>query len=173
MSGSIRCSAIELLDPENWGLAVDISFLGVIEAEIRLWYASYLSIYILPVWRPPSWIFHFHIPCTVSTIEPRYRGPRKCVGSRWNFVPMCHRTWDTLMFIIYECRNIYHRFGGRHFGISGGSGVAKNAPFCSPIIFRKSHQSVPVNSERFRNGSEKIGLGVILPPLSTWGLTLT
>jgi len=33
-----------LLDPENGGgLAVDISFLGVTEAEIRLWNVSYLS----------------------------------------------------------------------------------------------------------------------------------
>ena len=35
----------------------------------------------------------------------------------------------------------------------------KNVPFCSPIISRKSHQSVSLNSERFRNGIEKIGLG--------------
>ena len=100
-----------------------------------------------------------------------YPGPRKCGDSRWNFVPRCHRTRATLLYINYECRYICHRFGGRHFGIPGRTGIAKNVPFCSPIIFRKSHQSVPVNSERFRNGSEKIGLGVILPsPLSTWGL---
>ena len=38
-------------------------------------------------------------------------------------------------------------------------------PFYSQNIFRKSHQSVPLKSERFRNGSEKIGLGgIILPP---------
>ena len=37
--------------------------------------------------------------------------------------------------------------------------LRKMRHFVAPIIFRKSHQSVPVNSERFRNGSEKIGLG--------------
>ena len=33
-SGSTLNSAIELLEPENWGLAVEISFLCVTEAEI-------------------------------------------------------------------------------------------------------------------------------------------
>ena len=33
-SGSIRCSAIVLLDPENWGLAVETASLSGLEAEI-------------------------------------------------------------------------------------------------------------------------------------------
>jgi hypothetical protein len=37
---------------------------------------------------------------------------------------------------------------------------------CHSVVqsYIRSHQSVPHNSERFRHGSEKIGLGVILPP---------
>ena len=68
-----------LLDPENGGLAVEVLFLDVTEAEIHC-YMYFMNV-----------------------------------------------------------KNIYHRFGSRHFGISGGSGVAKNVPVCSPTIFRKSH----------------------------------
>ena len=53
---------------------------------------------------------------------------------------------------------------GRHFDFPGGGRVAKYRSFCSHTIFRKSHGSVPVNSMRFRNGIQKIGLGVLLPP---------
>src|SRR5208282_4876103 len=91
-------------------------------------------------------------------------GPRKCGGNRWNFVPRCHRTLYTVLYVIYELKYICHRFCGRHFGFSGGTRVAKDLPFCSPIIFRKSHQRVPLNSKRFRNGSKKMGKGVIFPP---------
>ena len=85
--------------------------------------------------------------------------------SRRNFVHMCPRTWDTLMYnIIYEWIYICHRYSGRHFGIPGYTGVAKkNLPFYSPIVFRKSRQGVLVNSKRFRNGSEQIDLGDNLP----------
>ena len=68
------------------------------------------------------------------------------------------------MYVIYELIYICHRFCGRHFGSPGGNIVAKIVQFYSQNIFRKSHQNVPLNSERFRNGSEKVGLGVILPP---------
>ena len=44
-----------------------------------------------------------------------------------------------------------------------GLGLAfwQDVAFCNPIIFRKRRQSVPVSSEQFRNGSEKIGPVVI------------
>jgi len=38
-----------MLNLENVGLAVEISFLSHLEAEIK----------VFPVWRPPYWIFHF------------------------------------------------------------------------------------------------------------------
>jgi hypothetical protein len=68
---------------------------------------------------------------------------------------------------------------GRHFDFqfsrTGGGRVAKYRSFCSPNIFRKSHGSVPVDSKRFRNGVQKIGLGVLLPPspppITIWGLS--
>ena len=112
---------------------------------------------------------HLEIPTSAYPGQyPQYShgvpGHRKCGGNRWIFVPTCHRIWDTVLYVIYVLKYICHRFCGRHFGFPGRTGVAKNVPFCSPIIFRKSHQSVPLNSERVRNGSEKIGLGVILPP---------
>ena len=71
-------------------------------------------------------------------------------------IPYCMLFMNLNIFVTGFC--------GRHFGFPGGTRVAKNVPFCSPIIFRKSRQSVPLNSERFRNGSKNIGLGVILPP---------
>ena len=50
-------------------------------------------------------------------------------------------------------------------------GLARMTPFHSPDIFRKSHWSIPLNSEPFRNGSQKIGLGVnFYPLLAIWGL---
>ena len=67
-----------------------------------------------------------------------------------------------MLYVIYDLKDICQRFCGRHFGSPGGNIVAKIVPFYSQNIFRKSHQSVPLNSERFRNGSEKIGLGAPL-----------
>ena len=53
---------------------------------------------------------------------------------------------------------------GRHFDFPGGGRVAKYRSFCSHNISRKSHGNVPVNSIRFRNDVQKIGLGGTLPP---------
>jgi hypothetical protein len=149
-------------------------FLSLTEAEICCEHFVYESRYILPVWRPPSWNSYFHLHCTVSTIAPVSSWTPKMWDSRWNFVPMCHRTWDNVLYVIYELRYICHRFCGRPLGSQGGNIVAKNMPFCSQNIFRKSHQSVPLKSERFRNGSEKIGLGgnFTPPPLVKEGLML-
>jgi hypothetical protein len=72
-----------------------------------------------------------------------------------------------VLYVIYELRDICHRFCGRHFGSPGGNIVAKMVPFYRQNISSKSRQSVPLNSERFRNGSEKIGLGVIAAGPST------
>jgi len=43
--------------------------------------------------------------------------------------------------------------------------------FCSPVIFRKSHQSTTLNSNRLQNGIENTGLGVNYPPWALLGLT--
>jgi hypothetical protein len=60
----------------------------------------------------------------------------------------------------------HYRIGSRHIGFPGGTGAVQNVPFCSPIIFRKSHKGITIKSVWFRNASEKIGLGVILPHLA-------
>ena len=75
-----------LLDPENMGIAVGISLLSRIQAEINV-----IS-YLLPVL-------------------------------------------------------------SRHFGYLVGATLVPTSPSCSHIIYRKSHQSVPVYSKRLRNGS--------------------
>ena len=55
-SGSIRDSAIELLDPENVGVAVRTALLSSLEAEI----------YVLPVLAAA--ILHFRLPFTSDSI---------------------------------------------------------------------------------------------------------
>ena len=52
----------------------------------------------------------------------------------------------------------------RHLEFSDGDRVAKNGSFCSPNIFRKSHERVSVYSKRFGNGVQKSGPGELLPP---------
>ena len=53
---SILISPIGLLDLENVGLAVEISFLSHLQAEILM----------VPVRRPPFWILHCRFPLPVS-----------------------------------------------------------------------------------------------------------
>jgi len=57
------------------------------------------------------------------------------------------------------------RFCGRHFGLLEGDGLIPIMLFCSPVIFRKSHQSTPLNSKRLQKGIENTGLGVNYPPM--------
>ena len=53
---SILLSAIGLPDSENAGLAVEISFLSHLQAEILT----------VPIRRPPFWILHCRFPLPVS-----------------------------------------------------------------------------------------------------------
>ena len=48
------------LDPENIGIAVGISLIYCLEAEIH----------VFDVLRPPFWITHFRFGCTVSELVP-------------------------------------------------------------------------------------------------------
>ena len=48
------------LDPENIGIAVGISLISCLEAEIHAF----------DVLRPPFWITHFQFGCTVSELVP-------------------------------------------------------------------------------------------------------
>ena len=48
---SLRSSLVGMLDPKNLGLAVGISLISCLEAEIHAF----------EVWRPPSWIFPFPV----------------------------------------------------------------------------------------------------------------
>jgi hypothetical protein len=68
--------------------------------------------------------------------------------------------------LVYEPTREHYRIGSHHIGFLGGTGAVQNVPFCSPIMFRKSHKGITINSVWFRNASEKIGLGVILPHLA-------
>src|SRR5208282_3765583 len=85
-SDSIRNGAIELLDPENVGLAVETKLLSCLEAEI----------YVLPVYWPPSWISDFRLHRTVFGIAPLNSWTPKMGGSRWNFYPKFPKTPETL-----------------------------------------------------------------------------
>jgi len=53
----------------------------------------------------------------------------------------------------------------RHFGHLVGARLVLFPSTCSPIIFRKSHQSVSVYSQSLRNGIKNSGLGVFLRAL--------
>ena len=73
-SGSIHNTVIELLDPENVGIAVGAALLSSLEAEIK----------ILPVYGPPSWISDFWIHLAVFPIGPSGFWIQKLWGRRWN-----------------------------------------------------------------------------------------
>jgi hypothetical protein len=49
-------------------------------------------------------------------------------------------------------------FCGRRIELLDGDGLVQMMPFHSSAIFRNCYQSVPLNSERIRNGSKKIDL---------------
>ena len=113
-----------------------------------------------------------HLGLPSSTYNKRYPEhcrvvlePRKYGTGRCYFVPACRRGRAAIGYVKYRPSDIDHRFGGRHIGFQGAAGMEIFSPFCSPTIFRKSHQGVSVNFKRFKNGSEKIGLGVNLPPI--------
>ncbi len=53
MSGNVGCVMSELGVVENVGVAVEISFVVVIQPEIACIYADFKA---LPVFRPPYWI---------------------------------------------------------------------------------------------------------------------
>ena len=59
---NILISLCGLLDPENVGLAVEISFLSHLQAEIK----------VVPVWRPQSWMFHFRYSILRSSLGLLY-----------------------------------------------------------------------------------------------------
>ena len=59
-SHSILMSPDGKLDPENIGIAVGISLISCLEAEIHAF----------EVWRPPSWIFAFPVPSHSILMSP-------------------------------------------------------------------------------------------------------
>jgi len=83
----------------------------------------------------------------------------------------CHRkprgnTMFCQMYITFsEDTRIRSKFqsyihdSSRHIGLPGHDMMINLVSFCSPAIFRKSHQSVSLNSKRFGNADEKIGMG--------------
>jgi len=70
--------------------------------------------------------------------------------------------------IHYLCLELFEilsfRFCGRHFGLLEGDGLIPIMLYCSPVIFRKSHQSTPLNSKRLQNDIENTGLRGKLHP---------
>ena len=73
-----------------------------------------------------------------------------------------------LLFFLSFSKNNRHL--QPHLGFLSDNIDAIIVPLCSPTIFRKSHQSILVNSMRFGNGSQKIGLGGnFTPPLGRGG----
>lgn len=92
---SVYTVPIVKLDPENIGVAVAISFLSCLLAEILAF------LYPLPVYDR-----HLGFSTTVYTAQclqwfHREAEPRKHRCSRWNFVANMYTSWDITLFHIY------------------------------------------------------------------------
>jgi len=75
--------------------------------------------------------------------------------------------WNSFQILLFPV-------SGRHIGILGCDGIVGMTPFHRQNIFEKSRQSIHLNSDRFRNSSQKIGLGpggIFYPLCTTLGLT--
>ena len=66
----------------------------------------------------------------------------------------------------YTVHKLYllHQVLNRYIGYLVGARLVLFSPSCSPIILRKSHQSVPYNSERFKMADQNVSLGSVSPP---------
>ena len=86
--------------------------------------------------------------------------------SRWNFVPNYCRT-DRRCCMLYAVRKLYllPPVLSQHIGYLVDTRLVMSSPSCSPVIFRKSHQSVSANSKRLKNGVSKWRSGVFHPPI--------
>ena len=71
-----------------------------------------------------------------------------------------------LYCMLYAVHNLYLLLPvlSRHIGYLVGARLVLFSPSCSPIIFGKSHQSVRVNSKRFKNGGSKCRSRVFFIP---------
>ncbi len=63
-----------------------------VEVEIASISHSVQMLLPLSFLRPPSWISGFRLHATTMASAPLDSLTSKIGGSRWNFVPMCHRT---------------------------------------------------------------------------------
>ena len=81
---SVLLFSVGLLDLENVGLAVEISFLSHLQAEIK----------VFPVWRPPSWIFHFRFGCNIFSSVPLDSLTSKIKLYLWNFFDIMSTSRD-------------------------------------------------------------------------------
>ena len=94
---------------------------------------------------------------------------RKYRCNHWNCVPNLCRTED-ILHVIRRSQVVDTTSGFELQWLSGGYYIDLFCFHHSPVIFRKSHESVSVNSLRLRNGSKKSGLGGTFtppPPLAT------
>ena len=83
----IYISSSVLLDPENVRVAIGISLLSCIKAEI------FVIAYVLTVYGSHLW-FTSHRDVRIHLhLSQRVAGPRKCVSSRWNFVAILDTSW--------------------------------------------------------------------------------
>ena len=85
---SIDSSFIGLLGLENIGVAVGISFLSLLGAEIK----------VLPVLRPPYWISHFRLQRTVFTVAPLDSWPSKLLWQPLEFSITSYTTNKLLLY---------------------------------------------------------------------------
>ena len=134
---------IGLLDLDNICIAVGISLLSCIQAELQ----------VFQVLWPPSWISDFRLLNYFWLSSVLHKG-NVCTQnhwcSRWTCVPNWCWTEDLLYFTSFASLSYYSRFWTAMMAIWWMLDLL--GCHHSPVIFRGSHQSVSVDSIRFKNG---------------------
>ena len=158
-SHSICISPNGVLDLKNVGSAVGISVVSCVlpcpEAEIHAFevFGHHLG------------FFHFRLSHTVSVSISMDRWTQSLGNAVGLSLISC--LWAEIQRLLSRFFGKFYnfRFCDRHIGILDDDGHARIVPSHSPDIFRRSYQKIFVYYMWFRNGSEKIGLWVVVSPL--------
>ena len=139
---SLPTSISALSDPENMGIAVGISSLSCIRAEVTLF----------PIlFRFMAVIFDFRQAQTSDSIPTSFYVLPDCENMSKS-VGILLLSWLKAETNVISCLlPVLSRLVG--------ATLVLTSQFCRPSIFMKSHKCVSVNSQRLRNGSKNWGQG--------------
>ena len=151
--------SIATLDPNNMGIAFGISFLPHLGADILELKCKYIRFGGRHIWFLTSGF----IPQCWHQLHWK-AWPRKWGHRRRNFLRRWYTSEVTLAGMMDFVKILLFPVSGRHIGFLDRTRLDLIIPFCSPSIFRISHQSILLNSKRFQNGTQKTDLGGNLTP---------